>query len=159
MKIYLAGSCSVDQRDTMKGIAKVLRDKEFEVYCPFELKIENAWDYPQEVWAQKVFDADKAAIDECDMFIMITPGRQSTAGTNWEQGYAFAKKKIILVFQLTQDDTSLMTFCGCDKFFNTSYETVGDDIIDALRYPFLEDTVPEQNKGYGALKKCVTRIT
>ena len=29
--------------------------------------------------------------------VMITPGRVSTAGTNWEQGYAYAKGKQILV--------------------------------------------------------------
>ena len=49
---------------------------------------------------------------------MITPGRNSTAGTNWEQGYAYAKGKRIIVLQYTDDTTSLMTFCGATKFFN-----------------------------------------
>ena len=41
MKIYLAGSCGIERRTEMQKIAKELR-KNHEVYCPFELKIENA---------------------------------------------------------------------------------------------------------------------
>ena len=53
MKIYLAGSCGTDRRTQMQKIATALRRLDYEVYCPFELKIENAWDMPQEEWAQK----------------------------------------------------------------------------------------------------------
>lgn len=60
--------------------------------------------------------------NDCDIFLMITPGRNSTAGTNWEQGYAFAKGKKIVVVQYTDDTTSLMTFCGSTKFFNSTEE-------------------------------------
>lgn len=117
-KIYLAGSCATEQRTDMVRIAKYLRLWDFEVYCPFELKIPNAWDMSQEAWAQKVFDADIKAIDECDIFFMISPGRESTAGTNWEQGYAYAKGKKVIVIQYTGRPTSLMTYCGADEFYN-----------------------------------------
>ena len=121
MKIYLAGSCSSDDRTMMKQIAKHLRTREdTEVYCPFELQIPNAWDMSQEEWAQKVFDEDVRAIKEADVVVLITPGRESTAGTNWEQGYAYALGKRIFVFQVTDKPTSLMTYCGCDLFFNTT---------------------------------------
>lgn len=116
MKIYLAGSCGTDRRTQMQKIANALRKLNYEVYCPFELKIENAWDMPQEEWAQKVFDADVTAIDACDLVVMISPGRVSTAGTNWEQGYAYAKGKKVFVFQYTREPASLMTYCGCDNF-------------------------------------------
>lgn len=122
MKIYLAGSCGTDRRTQMRKIATALRRLDYEVYCPFELKIENAWDMPQEEWAQKVFDADVAAIDACDLVVMISPGRVSTAGTNWEQGYAYAKGKRILVFQYTREPASLMTYCGCENMFIMAYE-------------------------------------
>ena len=62
MKIYLAGSCSKDKRSRMEAVAAALREKGYEVYCPFELKIPNAWDYSQEDWAKMVFDKDVAAI-------------------------------------------------------------------------------------------------
>jgi nucleoside 2-deoxyribosyltransferase len=119
MKIYLAGSCSSENRTTMVGIAKQLRAKGLEVYCPWELQIENAWDYPQEEWAQKVFEADIAAIENCDIVLMISLGRMSSAGVNWENGYAYARGKIIYVIQITDAPTSLMTFCGSTHFYNT----------------------------------------
>lgn len=117
MKIYLAGSCGIERRTAMQKIAATLRREGFEVYCPFELKIENAWDYSQEVWAQMVFDADVAAIDACDIMVLLSPGRVSTAGTNWEQGYAYAKGKPVYVFQYTKEPASLMTYCGCTNFY------------------------------------------
>ena len=119
MKIYLAGPCDTEHRTMMVNIARILRrNQELEVYCPWELKIKNAWDYSQEVWAQKVFNADVAAIDNRDWMIMISLGRQSTAGTNWEQGYAYARGKKIFVIQVNNNPTSLMTYCGCNIFVN-----------------------------------------
>ena len=130
--IYLAGSCSSEQRTLMTNIAKTLRQNGYYVYCPFEIKIEHAWDYSQEDWSKLVFEADKKALDDCDIFIMISPGRVSTAGTNWEQGYMYGKGKRVLVFQFTEEPTSLMTFCGCSRFINTTRETIYDDILLAL---------------------------
>ena len=116
MKIYLAGSCGSDRRTHMTFIGKELRNEGFEVYCPFELQIPNAWDMSQEEWAAKVFDEDLKAIDAADVVVLMSPGRVSTAGTNWEQGYAYAKNKRVFVFQYTDEATSLMTFCGCTSF-------------------------------------------
>lgn len=117
-KIYLAGSCGSESRTIMKSIANQLREMGAEVYCPFELKIPNAWDMCQEEWARKVFDKDIAAIRDCDIFVMITPGRASTAGTNFEQGFAYALGKRIIVIQYTESNTSLMTYCGATAFAN-----------------------------------------
>lgn len=128
MKVYLAGSCSSDNRTLMTSIAQIIRSFNIDCYCPFELKIPNAWDMSQEEWAKKVFDKDVEAIDNCDLMISISNGRKSTAGTNWEQGYAFANKKAIWVFQINNEDTSLMTYCGCDLFFNSTKETILKDI-------------------------------
>lgn len=133
--IYLAGSCSSEQRTLMVNIAKYLRKNGFEVYCPFELKIENAWDYSQEDWSQLVFEADKTAIDKSDIFLMITPGRIGTAGTNWEQGYAFAIQKRIIIMQYTDCPTSLMTYCACNTFVNTDKEKIYTDILSAISSP------------------------
>ena len=132
MKIYLAGSCSSEQRTIMVKVAQYIRQMDYniELYCPFELKIPNAWNYSQEKWAELVFDSDKKAIDECDLFLMISQGRISSAGTNWEQGYAYAKGKYVAVIQCTDQPTSLMTFCGCARFENTS--TKIEDIIKCV---------------------------
>lgn len=123
MKIYLAGPCDTENRTTMVQTAKIFREYGgYEVYCPWELKIENAWDMPQEEWARKVFEADIKAIQECDIFVMITTGRESTAGTNWENGYAYALNKHIVAIQITNKPTSLMTYASASEFFNSSSE-------------------------------------
>lgn len=123
MKIYLAGSCGSEDRTMMMRVAQTLRGiRDNEVFCPFELKISNAWDMSQEEWAQKVFEEDTRAIKEADVVVLITPGRESTAGTNWEQGYAYALGKELYVFQITDKATSLMTYCGCNYFFNVKSE-------------------------------------
>ena len=137
-QIYLAGSCGIERRTEMKRIAEELR-KDYKVYCPFELKIENAWDMPQEIWAQKVFECDKMAIDACDCMVVISPGRESTAGTNWEQGYAYARGKKVFVFQYTDEPTSLMTYCGCGNFYNASRAAENGDLPDLIRMCIKED--------------------
>ena len=121
MKIYLAGPCDTENRYNMVQISKVFREYGgYEVYCPWELKIENAWDMSQEDWARAVFEADIKAIQECDTFVMITSGRESTAGTNWENGYAYALNKHIVTIQITDKSTSLMTYASASEFFNSS---------------------------------------
>ena len=118
MKIYLAGSCGSERRSYMVSVGEELRTLGFEVYCPFELKIDNAWDMSQEDWAQKVFDNDILAINSCDVMVMVTPGRQSTAGTNWEQGYAYALDKKI---------TREATFDSADYRYGIMQNPNGED--------------------------------
>lgn len=149
MKIYLAGPCDSENRSLMVTAAKLLRKYNLEVYCPFELKIENAWDYSQEDWAQQVFEADVKAINECDCMLYISRGRMSSAGSNWEQGYAYALKKRIVVLQIEDVPTSLMTFCGCDLFFN----------IDDINELPLVIKIIEDNDYDNYIKSCSTILT
>ena len=128
--IYLAGSCSSEHRTFMRKIAEKLRELGETVYCPFELKIENAWDYSQEDWAKMVFDSDIKSLDEAETVIVISPGRISSAGTNWEQGYSYAKGKRVYVYQITEESTSLMTFCGSTSFRNTTESELAENIRD-----------------------------
>ena len=137
MKIYLAGPCDTEHRTIMVKIAERLRrEPRLDVYCPWELKIENAWDMTQENWSAEVFWHDVGAINDCDVFLMISIGRKSTAGTNWEQGYAFAKKKTVYVIQITDETTSLMTFCGCTHFWNTNKEDLHKNIANIINTIF-----------------------
>lgn len=133
MKIYLAGSCSSEHRTLMQRIAKHLKSLGYIVYCPFELQIPDAWKISQEAWSYEVFRHDIDALDDCDIFFMITPGRISSAGTNWEQGYAYAKEKRIIVLQITPEHTSLMTFCGSNVFVNADLSDLEHEIEVALR--------------------------
>lgn len=131
-KVYLAGSCGKESRQMLKSIQGALIKAGYDVYAPFDLQIPNAYSYPQEEWSMMVFEADIKAIDSCDIFLMISAGRSSTAGTNFEEGYAFAKKKKIIVVQYTLDDTSLMTYGGATVFRNSTLETLIRDIIAVM---------------------------
>lgn len=130
MKIYLAGPCDTENRTKMVQIAKHLRKNGHEVYCPFELKIENAWDYSQEDWARKVFLSDIREIEKSEAIIVISLGRISSAGTNWEQGYAHALKIPTYVIQITDTPTSLMTYWGCDGFLNCTNFSEIENLVD-----------------------------
>lgn len=153
MNIYLAGPCDTENRTVMVKIAKMIRNLKHDVYCPWELKIENAWDYSQEHWARMVFDKDVMAIDKSDAVILISVGRKSTAGTNWEQGYAYALKKPVYVIQITQETTSLMTYCGCTAFFNS--DTSDHDLT------FMIHRINEllNGKDFPIPEKCETVLT
>lgn len=132
--IYLAGCCSKEKRNFMKKIAKHLRNNGEEVYCPFEFKITDVdpWSLTQEDWSKRVFEADVEAINKADIVIFISEGRLSTAGTNWEQGYAYALNKKIYVLQHIGEETSLMTYGGCTKFKNTNKRNIYKDIDEML---------------------------
>lgn len=131
--IFLSCSCGKDQRPLLEKVASAIKAEGYDVYVPFEIKIEDAWGMSQEVWARKVFEKDVEALDKCDTYLMITPGRNSTAGTNWESGYAYAKDKRMIVVQYTDDETSLMTFCSAKNFLNSSEETLVTDVLEVLK--------------------------
>lgn len=135
MKIYLAGPCDTENRTMMMNIARTLRAKGHEVHCPFELKIPNAWDMSQEAWAKAVFQSDLIAINNCDAMVSVSVGRQSTAGTNWEQGFAYGLGIPCHVVQITDKPTSLMTYWGCESFKNATPETAADAILGMLQSP------------------------
>ena len=160
MKIYLAGPCDTENRYNMVQIAKLFREYGgYEVYCPWELKIENAWDISQEEWARKVFEVDIKAIQDCEVFVMISFGRESTAGTNWENGYAYALNKRIVVIQITDKPTSLMTYASANEFYNSSFTDCLDTIKEILSdwdYYGIERACLERKKGY---YKCETILT
>lgn len=123
-----------------------LIDKETDtIYCPFELKIENAWDLSQEDWSREVFTHDCKAMEDCDFAILISYGRESSAGTNWEQGYLYALGKKIFVLQVTDNPTSLMTYIGCFNFYNVyNSET---NLRDAIRFILQNWNQPHIHKG------------
>lgn len=130
MKFYLAGPVVADP-ETKKQMNKLeevldnmelppicpgepdMRDDYVEVYRPGQHKVPNAWGIDIQTWGQCVFTMDVVAIDECDWMVLADYGRNATAGTSWEAGYAFAKHKKILVVQMPGvEESSLMTQ-GC----------------------------------------------
>lgn len=133
MRIYLAGPCSRTHRATMEEAAKILRGRGFDVFCPWEMKVPHAWQMPQEDWANRVFGVDVHMIDIADYVVVISTGRRSSAGTNWEQGYAYGIGKPTVVFQVNDQETSLMTYCGCDNFISLVSPNA---CVSLVNYPF-----------------------
>lgn len=127
MKFYLAGPVVTDNKE----IKQQMEDLEETIYCmrlpainpgecdcpvvyrPGKHKVPNAWGIDMATWGQCVFTMDVIAIDKCDWMVLADYGRQATAGTSWEAGYAFAKGVKILVVQMPGvEESSLMTQ-GC----------------------------------------------
>lgn len=100
---------------------------------PSEHFVQNAWDYPNDEWGLAVFSMDIVAIDSCDIVVALSYGRESTAGTNWECGYAFAREKKVILVEMTEEIMSLMVANG-------RYATVKG--IDGLeKYNFVQTPI------------------
>lgn len=128
MKIYLAGPVVTDNKevkaqmqsleDALNSMGRYWRpgaeeEETFEIYRPGTHKVPNAWGIDMQTWGQCVFTMDVVAIDECEWMVVADYGRQATAGTSWECGYAFAKGVKILVVRMPGvSESSLMTQ-GC----------------------------------------------
>lgn len=113
MNIYLAASLSHDKRQSMYDALEILRNKGFKVYAPIEHFIENAWDWPNDEWGLQVFRNDVEAIKNCDLVVSLTWGRlQTSAGTTWEQGFAYGIGKKVILVEMTNNVQSLMVANG-----------------------------------------------
>lgn len=112
MKIYVATSLNPEFRENANNVVKLLRSKQFDVYYPLEHEIPNAWDYPNDEWGLMVFTADINAIQSADFVVMLSYGRISTAGANWECGFAYGIGKKVIVVEMNQAIQSLMVANG-----------------------------------------------
>ena len=132
MKVYLAapfGEPNSKKRENAENARKILLALDCDVHCPWETKIPNAWDYPNDEWGAMVFASDIDAINRCDIVVMLSYGRESTAGTNWEAGYAFGIGKKVIVVEMTDNVMSLMvangrwaTIRGLDELYKYDFQ-------------------------------------
>lgn len=102
---------SIKRRNAMSA-SEVLQNKGFDVYEPWNYHVPDAWEYPNHIWGELVFESDVKAINEADVVVVLSYGRESTAGTNWEAGYAFGIGKTIIVVEMTDEIMSLMVSNG-----------------------------------------------
>ena len=114
MKIYIATPVagSSEQRVNADKALRILNYRGFKCYAPWHMTIPRAWDYPNTEWAQMVFTRDIAELETCDWLVLLSYGRESTAGANWEAGYAYGRGKQILVVEMTDKPMSLMVSNG-----------------------------------------------
>ena len=118
MKIYLAtpvgDPTDIGIRTNAKRAYEILTKKGYDVYAPWMMKIPYAWDYPNKDWGLMVFTVDLQHLEECDIVVVLSYGRYSTTGTAWEQGYAYARDKKILVVEMNDSIQSIMIANGCN---------------------------------------------
>lgn len=115
IKVYLAapfGEPQSEKRNNAAYVAALMRIKDYEVFCPWEHIIPHGWDYPNTEWGLMVFTNDIEAIQQADLVVVLSYGRHSTAGTNWEAGYAFGIGKRVVVVEMTDEIMSLMVANG-----------------------------------------------
>lgn len=117
MKIYLASPLFTEnERDHINTHAQYLRSKGHSVYVPMEHKIKNAWNLTNDEWARKVFEEDVKAIRNCDEVHCLYYGLYSDSGTAWECGFAYALGKPVTMFDMTNNEVSLMMIqCAKNK--------------------------------------------
>jgi len=90
MKIYLAGPLfSTAERDFNARLARLLREKQHEVWLPQES--EQASMTPKQI-----FEEDVRGIDWAQAVVANMDGADPDSGTCWECGYAYKKKYIVL---------------------------------------------------------------
>lgn len=99
--IYIASPFFKEEnRENAIKVAEILRKKGHTVYLPLEHKVLNAWDYPNYKWGEIVFNNDIDAINSSDCVVVLSYGRESTAGTNWEAGYAWGIGLPVIVVEM-----------------------------------------------------------
>lgn len=100
MNIYIASPLHTPEcKKEIQVVVDYLRNRGENVYAPMELKIPNAWDLPNQVWAKKVYDNDIEQLNKADLIICIYRGFKFAGGTGtaWELGYAVASGKDVIV--------------------------------------------------------------
>ena len=81
-KVYLASPFfNKFERVIMKRILKVLRASGYEVFAPFEMVIDGAWNMPNHEWGKKVFCEDMDHLAEADIVLAVNYGLYSDTGT------------------------------------------------------------------------------
>lgn len=131
-----------ENRNNAIKATEILRKKGHMVYLPLEHKIANAWDYPNHEWGKMVFDNDVNAIDNCDVVIVLSYGRESTAGTNWEAGYAWGIGKPVIVVEMPE--VTLMSLMLANGRTATLKGIEELENYDFISMPKLEDREMEQ---------------
>lgn len=112
-KVYLASPFfSWGQTLRMENVLNVLRSSGYDVYAPYEMKIDGGDTLSNEVWAKRVYDKDIEELLSSDYVVAIAEGMNADAGTMFEVGYAVAMgKKVYLVIDSSKEQ-SLMTVNG-----------------------------------------------
>lgn len=155
LNIYLAApivNITNKQKEEINQVKYILNKfKSFgcdiNIYDPKEHGVPNAWGISIQEWCRCIFALDVVAIDNCNWVIVCDYGRQGTAGTAWECGYAFGKNKKILIIQMNEEteDYSVMmkgcsaNYCTYEEFIHlNSSEFMNHYLVERGKLPQTE---------------------
>jgi nucleoside 2-deoxyribosyltransferase/predicted secreted protein len=97
-RIYLAAPLfSEAERSYNALLADMLRKNLFEVYLPQDAGDDSGMRKNEE--QEKLFSANKNALEEADIIVAIIDGADADSGTAWEMGYASARGKRVVALR------------------------------------------------------------
>lgn len=112
-KLYLAASLDNDKRENILKAKAILANKGFDVYVPMEHILEHSWNWPNAEWGLQIFRNDVEAIKASRIVVVLNYGRiETTSGTTFEQGLAYAYNKLVILVEMTDNVQSLMVANG-----------------------------------------------
>ena len=142
IKIYLAApivGISDDWKNKIATVRQILKYTFKNVYDPSEHGVSNAWGMTMEEWSKCIFALDVVAIDNCDWVVVCDFGRDNTAGTAWEVGYAFGKEKKILIIKMADDSTNYSVMMnGCSSNSISFEKFINQKAFDDISNLFVE---------------------
>lgn len=119
-KIYVAASFSYQdeektnqrKKEILEVVERIKRTSKqnFDWFLPQQLVINHAWDLSLEEWSYAVYQKDIDGLNDADIVLFISYGKENNSGSVWECGYAFAKNIPVIVIKMTNDVESIMVF-------------------------------------------------
>ena len=130
MKIYIAGPFfNEEEIRNVEYVEKLLTKKGIPFFSPMRYTVED--EEPDTMaWARKIFEIDRAGMDECDRVLILYYGNYSDTGTAWECGYAYAVGKPVILVHVEGKDSNLMMHCGCHS--NITLAELADYDLEAM---------------------------
>lgn len=148
LKLYIAAPI-VNISDSWKAkincVINCFKDVGISVYNPAEHGVPNAWGMTMTEWSKCIFALDIVAIDNCDWVVVCDFGRDGTAGTAFEAGYAFGKNKKVLLIYMNDDKTNYSVMMNGCCSNSTSYDDLLSQYCDACAY---DDINKEKTKKF-----------
>lgn len=131
-----------EHRKRAIAVAEHLRKRGDIVYLPCEHKLEGAYDMPNHVWGEHVFWQDVKNIQASDAVICLSYGREGSAGTAWELGFAFGYGIPSVVVEMPEVELmSIMVSNGCTAVVKNLEELYNYDFNNM---PIVRDGEMEQ---------------
>lgn len=140
--IYIAGPFFTDKERAVKARIKEHLEALCELAGSFAVADPQSdgnfesWEDYNPVWGFNVWEKDLKLLDNCDYVVAIDWGLYGDCGTAWEIGYAFAKRKEVIVIAPAESLTrphSVMVANGSENFITEQRFlaiTDLDDLVD-----------------------------